>query len=90
MRSSRWASWTHTAERTVEVRLPAASWLEAAKKDPAFAAQGAPVPMAAVCEIAYTDKQAGSVEVIEATLTEPGPAAPNLLPNGGEPVRELF
>jgi hypothetical protein len=71
------------AERTVEVTLPAAKWLEAAKKDPAFAAGGALLPMAATCEIAYADKQAGSVELLEATLAEPGPAGANLLPNGG-------
>ena len=29
------------AEKVVEVKLPAATWLEAAKKDPMFAAQGA-------------------------------------------------
>jgi hypothetical protein len=71
------------AATTVEVKLPAATWLEAAKKDPAFAAQGALMPMAATCEIAYADKQAGSLEVLEAALAEPGPAAPNLLPHGG-------
>ena len=56
------------ATKAVEVTLPAAVWLEAARKDPAFAAQGALLPMAATCEIAYADKQGGSVELLEATL----------------------
>jgi len=70
------------AEQTVEVKLPAATWLDEAKKDPLFAAQGALIPVAATVEIAYADKQAGSVEVVEAALSEPGPTGPNLLPNG--------
>jgi hypothetical protein len=68
--------------KEVSVKLPAATWLEAAEKDPLFAAQGALIPMAATVEIIYADKQAGTVELIEASLTEPGPRGPNLLPNG--------
>jgi hypothetical protein len=66
-------------DKTVEVTLPAATWLEAAKKDPAFAAQGALLPMAATCEIAYADKQAGSVELHDATLDDASPTSPNVL-----------
>jgi len=62
--------------KEVTVTLPAAAWLAAAKKD-------APLPMAVVVEVAYADKQAGSVEVLQAELTDPNPAAPNLLPHGG-------
>jgi hypothetical protein len=71
------------AEKTVEVKLPATKWLEAARKDPVFAAQGALLPKAATCEIAYADKQTGSVELLEATLTDTAPVAANLLANGG-------
>lgn len=70
------------ADRTVEVKLPTGPWLEAAKKDAAFAAQGALLPMAALVEITYAEKKGGTVEVREAAL-EAGPtSAPNLLANG--------
>jgi hypothetical protein len=69
--------------RTIEVKLPAADWLAAAKKDTAFAAQGAQLPMSATCEIVYADKQAGTVELLNATLEESGPTGDNLLPHGG-------
>jgi hypothetical protein len=59
-------------DKTVEVKLPAGD-----RSKP-----GA-LPMAALCEIVYADKQTGSVELHEAELTEPGPSSPNLLPNGG-------
>ncbi|HYH69519.1 MAG TPA: hypothetical protein VD866_32790, partial [Urbifossiella sp.] len=61
--------------KDVSVTLPAAAWLAATKKD-------ATLPMAVVVEVAYADKQAGSVEVLAAELADPGPAAPNLLPHG--------
>jgi hypothetical protein len=70
---------TYTS-KTAEVVLTARAWLEAAKKDPQPAAAGVVLPGAVVCEIACS---AGAVEVHEATLTEPGPASPNLLPDGG-------
>jgi hypothetical protein len=69
------------AARWIEVKLPAAKWLAAARKDPAKAGS-ALLPMAATCEIAYADKQPGSVEVLEAVLEEPGPSSANLLANG--------
>jgi hypothetical protein len=69
--------------RTVEVRLPAADWLAAATKDPAFTAQGALLPMAAMCEIAYADKQAGAVELLHAALEESGPTGVDLHSHGG-------
>src|SRR5262249_57858495 len=55
----------------------------AAERGRGCAAQGAVAPMAASCEIHYADKQAGSVELLGAELSEPGPASPNLLPHGG-------
>ena len=71
------------AAKEVVVKLPMQKWLDEAKKDPMFAAQGALIPVAATVEIAYADKQAGSLELIEATLEEPHPAAWNLMPDGG-------
>lgn len=72
-----------TGEKTVEVKLPAATWLAEAQKDPAFAAQGGFIPMSAVCEIVYAAGKAGSVEVLEAALVESGSAVSNLLAGGG-------
>lgn len=70
-------------EKVVEVTLPAAKWLEAAQKEPTAATQGALLPMAATVEISSAEKHAGTVELLGATLTEPGPGTPNLLPSGG-------
>jgi hypothetical protein len=70
------------ANKTIEVKLPAVKWLAAAKKDPTFAAQGALLPMAATCEIVYAAKQTGSVELLQAMLTEPGPGKEHLLGQG--------
>jgi hypothetical protein len=70
-------------DRTVEVTLPAAKWLESARKDPAFGKDGALLPMAALVEVAFTGKSEGTVEVHEAALHADGLDTPNLLPNGG-------
>ncbi|MST93906.1 MAG: hypothetical protein EXS33_01295 [Pedosphaera sp.] len=71
------------AARTVEVKLPAAEWLAAAQKDKEFSGKGALLPMALECQISYAAGTGGSVELIEAAVTEPGPGAPNLMPHGG-------
>lgn len=79
------------AEKTVEVKLPAATWLEAAKNDKDFDAQGTLLPMMVTCEIVYADKNTGSVNVLEASLIESGPSTPNLLPHGGfEPDGQAY
>ena len=70
-------------EKIVEVVLPAAKWLEAAQKDPTTASQGVLLPVAATIEIASVEKHGGTVELLGATLTEPGPTTPNLLSDGG-------
>ncbi len=69
------------AAKEVSVKLPAATWLAEARKDPLFAAQGALVPMAATVEIVFADKSAGTVELIDAALVAPASTAPNVLPN---------
>jgi len=64
----------------VEVKLPAQQWLDAIKKtdnDP----NGPVLPGTA--SVALRFKGAGEVEIGQAELSEPGPASPNLLPNGG-------
>ncbi|MBI2807552.1 MAG: hypothetical protein HYX68_21435 [Planctomycetes bacterium] len=71
------------ADKLVVVKLPAATWLDAAKKEKDFAKQGAQLPMKVTCEIAYADKRAGSIDLLEASLDDPGPGSPNLLPTGG-------
>ena len=70
----------------IEVRLPAAAWLKAAAKQPPDPSRGSAsgllVPAVVSVAIRF-DGRAGSVEVGAAELSEPGPAGPNLLPNGG-------
>jgi len=62
----------------VEVKLPAQQWLDAAKdaNDP----NGPVLP--GTVSVALRYKGAGEVEIGQAELSEPGPASPNLLPNG--------
>ncbi|GDY22293.1 hypothetical protein LBMAG56_36400 [Verrucomicrobiota bacterium] len=69
--------------KSVEVKLPAADWLAAAQKDKDFAAKGALLPMALGFEISYAAGKSGTVELIEAAVTEPGPGGANVLPFGG-------
>ncbi|MBM4068983.1 MAG: hypothetical protein FJ271_08580 [Planctomycetes bacterium] len=71
------------ADRTIELKLPVATWLNTARKDKLFDAQGALIPLAALCEITYAPGKSGSVTLLEASLLEPGPNSPNLLPHGG-------
>ncbi|MHB9110600.1 MAG: hypothetical protein ACYDCO_26400 [Armatimonadota bacterium] len=64
----------------VEVKLPAQAWLDAIKKtdnDP----NGPVLPGTASVALRY--KGAGEVEIGQVELSEPGPAVPNLLANGG-------
>jgi hypothetical protein len=70
------------AEKTVEVVLSAAKWLEVARQDPLAAAQGPLIPMAATVEIASAANHGGTVELLGATLNESGPMTSNLLPDG--------
>ena len=70
------------ANKTVEVKLTAASWLEIAMKEKTFATLGAMIPMGVVCEIEYGTGKTGSVELLETSLVEPGPVSPNLFKNG--------
>ena len=39
--------------------------------------------MAATVEINSAEKHSGTIELLGATLSEPGPTTPNLLPEGG-------
>ena len=71
------------AARLVEGKLPAADWLAAAQKDKDFAAKGALLPMSLGCEISYAAGKGGTVELLEASVTEPGPGGANVLPFGG-------
>jgi hypothetical protein len=72
------------ASRWVEVTLPAAKWLEAARaaKDPEAAREGLVLPGTASVSVRY-QAAAGEVELERAELTDAGPAEPNLLPDGG-------
>jgi hypothetical protein len=75
--------------RWLEVQLPAAGWLkasqDAAAKNATEAAEvaksGLVLPGTVSVAIRY-QAAAGSIEVQQAELIEPSPAAPNLLPNG--------
>ena len=64
--------------RTVEVTLTAAAWREHAGADPA----GPILPATVRITVAYQGA-AGEIEIQGLELGEPGPASPNLLPNGG-------
>ena len=70
------------ANKTVEVKLTAASWLEIAMKEKTFATLGAMIPMGVVCEIEYGTGKTGSLELLETSLVEPGSVSPNLFKNG--------
>ena len=78
------------AAQWVEVKLPTEAWrkaaVDAAAKDPKAAPQvkqsGLALPAVVLVALRYNGK-AGQVEVEQAELTDPGTAAPNLLPNGG-------
>jgi hypothetical protein len=74
----------------LEVKLPAAKWLEAVKaaavkdpKDAAEVARAGPVLPGVVSVTIRYQAAAGKVEIERAELIEPGPSAPNLLFNGG-------
>jgi hypothetical protein len=74
------------AARWVEVTLPAAKWLEAARavaaKDPGAVREGLVLPGTAGVSIRY-QAAAGEVELERAELIDAAPAGPNLLPDGG-------
>src|SRR5262249_39026276 len=62
----------------LDVRLPASDWLKASQRD----AAGALLP--AVVSIAvHFEGRAGQIELGLAELSDPGPAGPNLVSNGG-------
>ncbi len=71
------------AAKSVEVKLPAADWLAAAQKDKDFADKGALLPMSFGVEISYAAGKGGTVELLEASVVEPGPGGANVLPFGG-------
>ena len=70
-------------QTVVEVKLPAAQWVEKAKSAPDFAAKGAALPKAVSCAIRY-GAAAGSVELHEATLEAAPSAAPAVWGSGFE------
>ncbi len=76
------------AEKTVEVKLPAELWFESAKKDKTYLTLGAKLPLSVVCDIIYASGKMGSVQILQASLNESGPAASNLLANGGFEANE--
>ncbi len=67
----------------LEVRLPAAAWLQAAAKSAAAGALGGgqPLPQIVSATIRF-EARTGRIEVGAAELTEAEPHRPNLLPNG--------
>lgn len=69
--------------QVVTVALPAATWLEKAKTDKDFAAQGALLPKSVTCTINYKGP-AGTVELHEATLEAAESQSPALLAGGFE------
>ena len=71
------------AGKSVEVKLPASDWFAAAQKDKDFAGKGALLPMALGVEISYAAGKGGTVELLEASVLEPGPGGANVLPFGG-------
>ena len=77
-------------DTVLEVKLPTARWLQAAReaaakgaKEQAEAARAGLVLPGTVSVAIRYQAAAGQVEVRQAELVEPGPAAPNLLPHGG-------
>ena len=77
-------------DTVLEVELPATPWLQAAReaaakgvKEQAEAARAGLVLPGTVSVAIRYQAAAGQVEVRQAELLEPGPAAPNLLPHGG-------
>ncbi len=77
--SAPWPAGTYDW-RTMTVTLPAADWL--AQTPSAGGGATRVLPMLARARLTY-NHNAGTIELGAAQLSEPGPAAPNLLHNGG-------
>lgn len=71
------------ANQQVTLSLRPGDWIEAAKKDPAFATDGGPLPMAWFVEVEHKAGPKGEVTIHAVELVETDSPPANLLSSGG-------